>query len=105
MQAQNKDVFRRQLLDAVKFLVTFEPVMNKPSIDPNTGQVVLGKTIDPLFWLTRIFETMNIRNVEKGVRDLPPVVPGFSPPGTEPPSSIESGQNQETEEDVLAGRI
>ena len=106
MQAQNKDVFRRQLLDALKFLVSFEPVMNKPSIDPETGIVRPGKTLDPLFWLERIMETMNIRNVEKGIVDLPPMMmapqEAGMPPG--PQESIESDQGIDTREDTFAAR-
>lgn len=96
MQAQNKDVFRRQLLDFLNFLVKFEPVMNKS-----------GKTIDPLFWLERIMETMNIRNIEKGIVDMPipaltPITPGASEPGplpseatgAMPPEAIEAGMAQ-----------
>lgn len=88
MQAQNKDVFRRQLLDSLQFLIKFEPVMNK-----------VGKTLEPNFWLERIMETMNIRNVEKGIIDLPPMLPmpqgqspmGQVPPGPLPPMSEQSG--------------
>jgi hypothetical protein len=95
MQAQNKDVYRRQLLYSLQFLVKFEPVMNK-----------VGKTLEPNFWLERIMETMNIRNVEKGIVDLPPAPPvaigpdgkpminpspASMPPGPLPPMSEESG--------------
>jgi hypothetical protein len=93
MQAQNKDVYRRQLLDSLQFLVKFEPVMNK-----------VGKTLEPNFWLERIMETMNIRNVENGIVDLPPALPldGSQPmmspppasqtPGPLPPMSEQSGE-------------
>lgn len=97
MQAQNKDVFRRQLLDALKFLISFEPLMNK-----------VGKTLNPLFWLERIMETMNIRNVEKGIIDLPPMILdpqglGQTPQG--PPSTIESGSNIDVMDDAMAERV
>lgn len=108
MQAQNKDVYRRQLLDALAFLVKFEPMMNK-----------VGKTLEPTFWLERIMETMNIRNVEEGIIDLPPMpmptigpdgkpivppMPGSPQPGPEmsesegnmPPEAIEARLGQMT---------
>ena len=78
MQAQNKDVLRRQLLDSLKFLVNFEPIMNRT-----------GLTLEPKFWLQRIMETMNIRNVEDGIVPLPPpVLAAPIPPGGMPPSGV-----------------
>jgi hypothetical protein len=67
----------------------------------------VGKTLEPNFWLERIMETMNIRNVEKGIVDLPPAppvtigpdgkpmmlpAPAMSSPGPLPPMSEQSGE-------------
>src|SRR5690606_20625287 len=61
MRPQNKDIYRKQLIDALQFLLKFEPIMNKPKIDPETGQMLPGKTLNPHFWLEKIMDTMNIR--------------------------------------------
>jgi len=98
MQSQNKDVFRRQLLDALKFLVNFEPIMNK-----------VGKTLNPLFWLERVMETMNIRNVEKGVMDLPPIPLPITTASSTPipgqPEGITGGIPPEATEAGMAERV
>lgn len=103
MQAQNKDVYRRQLLDSLQFLTQFEPVMNKPTIDPVTGQLRPGKTLDPQFWLERIMETMNIRNVEKGIVDLPPAPPVLDgQPMMNPPQASQTPDAPEPSESTGA---
>ena len=109
MRAQNKDVLFKQLLDFLQILVKLEPIMNKA-----------GKTINPIFWLERIMETRNIRNVEKGIMDLPPApmmidpktgqplpMPGATPgaPMGPPPMDEGMGQGMEVQEDVMASRV
>lgn len=109
MRAQNKDVLFKQLLDFLQILVKLEPIMNKA-----------GKTINPIFWLERIMETRNIRNVEKGIMDLPPApmtidpktgqpipMPGSTPgaPMGPPPMSEGMGQGMEVQEDAMAARV
>lgn len=101
MQAQNKDVYRRQLLSSLEFLLKFEPLMNK-----------IGKTLNPQFWLERIMETMNIRNVEEGIIDLPTIGPidpntGQPAPGPAGPTTppISDGTGMEVKEDAMAGAV
>lgn len=62
MQPMNKDMHRKQLIDALGLLTKLEPIMNK-----------VGETINPTFWLTKIMDTLNIRNIEKGIMPLPPM--------------------------------
>lgn len=62
MQAMNKDMHRKQLIDALGLLTSLEPIMNK-----------VGATINPQFWLEKIMDTLGIRNVEKGIMPLPPM--------------------------------
>jgi hypothetical protein len=106
MQAQNKDVFRKQLIDALGLFNTLKPFFDIQRIMPN-----------PKFWIERLMETMHIRNVEEGFMPMPPmplVVPGGQPmPGqggsppvppsghTAKPSTI-TGQ-QPPEASVMAG--
>lgn len=61
MQAMNKDMHRKQLLDALSLLTSLEPILNK-----------IGQTLNPVFWIEKIMETLGIRNVEKGIMELPP---------------------------------
>lgn len=103
MQAQNKDVLFRQLTDLFQVVVNFEPILNKS-----------GETVDGRWWLERILETRNVRNIEKGIKPLPPqplmVGPDGKPiPGAIPsagaPSPISSDQNMMVQEDAMAGRV
>lgn len=64
MQAMNKDMHRKQLIDALGLLTSLEPIMNK-----------VGQTINPAFWIEKIMETLGIRNVENGIMPLPPMMP------------------------------
>lgn len=107
MQAQNKDVIRRQLIDALGLFTKLEPLMNRPSVDEN-GQMTPPKMIYVPFWIEKLMDTMNIRNIEKGFTDAPmppPIVdpnagmqapPDELPPietvdGSMPPEAIEAG--------------
>jgi len=88
MQAQNKDVFRKQLIDALGLLTKMQPLFQS-----------MGKIINPVFWTKRLMETMHIRNIDEGFIDVPPmtnVPPGAVPPGMPPsPQSMEPSQTPE----------
>jgi hypothetical protein len=97
MQSQNKDVVRRQLLDLLGVFQKLAPFFQQ-----------IGETPDPKWWIERIMETSNIRNVEKGFRpiQLPqPINPRVAPipsdngqvpstDGTMPPEAVEAGLGQ-----------
>lgn len=108
MQSQNKDVVRRQLIDAMGLFTKLAPLMEKPTIDEH-GQMVPPKTLYIPFWIEQLMDTMNIRNIEKGFVDLPQMLPqgpipgqavddGFppqdGPTGDMPPEAIEAGLAQ-----------
>lgn len=85
MQAQNKDVFRKQLIDALGLLTSMKPLFDQ-----------MGMAINPKFWTERLMETMHIRNIEEGFVELPPmpiVPPRAMPPEyrTNAPSPAPSG--------------
>lgn len=94
MQSQNKDVLRKHLLEALQLIGNLNPLIMQS-----------GKQIEPLWWLERLMDTMNIRNIEKGFSDLQPVMPvdpmgsGLPPveevpSGEMPPEAIEAGAAQ-----------
>lgn len=92
MQSQNKDVMRRQLIDALGLFTQLKPFMDMLRMAP-----------DPKFWIERVMETMNIRNIDKGFVQIPnipmpvPVKGGEKQPeGIEPqdPGITEMAQAQ-----------
>lgn len=99
MQAQNKDVLRRQLIESLKIFQEFQVFFQ-----------AVGKQPDPVFWIEKLMETMYIRNIDKGFIDVqqPMVDPmtgqpmqgqpmtGESniPSGEMPPEAIEAGMAQ-----------
>jgi hypothetical protein len=97
MQAQNKDVFRKQLIDAMSLLAG--PM--KPLFDQQ------GLALNPKFWTERLMETMHIRNIEDGFMPIPPmalpVVPGSVPPGAPPPAPSGIEPTQTPEANIMAG--
>lgn len=85
MQAQNKDVFRKQLIDAFGVFNQFKPFFD-----------MLGMMPNPKFWIERLMETMHIRNIEDGFMPMPPMpIPGQVPlgnaQGAPPPAQTISG--------------
>ena len=74
MQAQNKDVFRKQLIDAIGLFSNMQGMFQQ-----------LNMGINPKFWIERLMETMHIRNIEDGFVQLPPPVLGQVPPGASAP--------------------
>ena len=109
MQSQNKDVLFKQLLELLGILSKLEPILNKPSIDPETGMIKNGKTIDIEWWLERILETRNIRNIEEGIKEIPPapVVLPDGEPGSGALPSVPSGEgnNEMVQEDMTAAQV
>lgn len=83
MQSQNKDVIRRQLIDSIGLLSKLEPMLNK-----------VGKTINSEFWLEKLFDVMNVRNIEDGFIALPQTPPMGVPPGI--PPGLPQGQGVPT---------
>jgi hypothetical protein len=65
MQAQNKDVMRRQLLDALGLFNSLKPFFD-----------AIGRQPNPEWWIEQLMDTMNIRNIEDGFMDaqMPMVV-------------------------------
>lgn len=59
MQAPNKEIFRRQLIDAVATLRAFVPDLAKKK-----------KAIDGEFFAKKVMETFNIRNIDKAIIPL-----------------------------------
>ena len=79
MQAQNKDVFRKQLIDALGLFTNLKPFFDQMGMMPN-----------PKFWIERLMETMHIRNIEEGFVQMPPPIippPGAMPPKGTPPAA------------------
>lgn len=98
MQSQNKDVIRRQLIDAIGLFQNLDPFFQAARIAP-----------DPKFWIERLMETMHIRNIDKGFIPLTPqpMVPSVAPVsnqtepnttigGQMPPEAVEAGLAQRT---------
>lgn len=98
MQSQNKDVVRRQLLDLLGTFTNLAPFFQ-----------AIGETPDPKWWIERIMETSNIRNIEKGFKpmQLPQPINAQGAPvpnnnsgeaqsidGVMPPESVEAGIGQ-----------
>lgn len=92
MQSQNKDVLRRHLLESLQLVGQLNPLIMQA-----------GKQVEPLWWLERLMDTMNIRNIEKGFTDIPlqaPIDPLMGqnideiPSGEMPPEATESAQAQ-----------
>ena len=78
MQAQNKDVFRKQLIDALGLFTNMQPLFQQ-----------MNMAINPKFWIERLMETMHIRNIDEGFVELPPMpmMPaGGTPPNAPPPA-------------------
>lgn len=91
MQAQNKDVLRRQLLEAMKMFETFKPFFDLMREMPN-----------PKFWTEKVMETMNIRNIEDGFIPMPEIVP-VEPNTGQPaagPAPISDGTGMDVKEDA-----
>jgi len=55
MQSRNKDVIRRQLIDTLGLFQQLAPFFQAIGVQP-----------DPVWWIQRIMETSNIRNIDKG---------------------------------------
>lgn len=90
MQAMNKDMYRKQVIDTIGILTNFEPIMNKA-----------GMTIDPKFLTEKLLENINIRNSDKAIMPLPPMpVPVVS--GQPVPSSSPSTSSAVPDEVALA---
>lgn len=95
MQAQNKDVVRRQLLDMLGLFQKLAPFFQ-----------AVGEMPDPKWWIERIMETSNIRNIEKGFKPIQPLqpMPSEAPvpiredqetiDGSMPPEAVEAGLGQ-----------
>lgn len=79
MQAQNKDVVRRQLIDMLGLFQKLAPFFN-----------AIGKQPDPTWWIERIMETSNIRNIDKGFVDVQPILAQSMPPGAPNQSNVDS---------------
>lgn len=106
MQAQNKDVLFKQLMDLLGLLTKIEPILNKN-----------GEMINIPWWLERILETRNIRNIEKGIIPLPPQPMAIDPktgqpipvgpaPGAGPlPPPVQGAPGMDVREDALAGAV
>lgn len=107
MQSQNKDVLFRQLTTLLGLVVKFEPILNKT-----------GKTLNGEWWLERILETRNIRNIEDGFMDLPPApmtvdpktgqpvpMPGSTPGAPMGAPPVSSGQGMDVQEDSMAAQL
>lgn len=95
MQAQNKDVVRRQLIDMLGLFEKLAPLFN-----------AIGEMPDPKWWIERIMETSNIRNIEKGfkpvqmLQPMPPSAPdqkqsvNNTVSGDMPQEAVEAGVGQ-----------
>ena len=85
MQAQNKDVIRRQLIDMLTMMSTpqFQMLLQQS-----------GVTLKAPFWLQKLGDVSNIRNIEEGFMPLPPTP---AAPQQLPPPSGEIPQGQATE--------
>lgn len=59
MQAPNKEVYRRQLIDTIAQLQALEPELNKK-----------GKGIDFEFFINKLFDAMTIKNADKAIIDI-----------------------------------
>lgn len=80
MQSANKDVLRRQIIDALSTFINLNPIMMQPSLGPN-GMLQPGVMLNGKFWIQRIAETLHIRNIEDGFIPAPP--PMMAPPPAE----------------------
>jgi hypothetical protein len=100
MQAQNKDVFRKQLIDSLGLFNSLKPFFDQAGLMPN-----------PKFWIERLMESMHIRNIEEGFMPIPmpimpPVMPGNDPVGGGlPPKAgpMPGGPPQPPEAAIMAG--
>lgn len=116
MQSQNKDVLRKQLIDALGLFVKLQPMMAQGGINPETKMPVPPKTINVEFWIQRLMETMHIRNIEEGFIELlpqpavqlgpdgKPLPPGPAGPG-QTPETITGAMPQEATEAGLAQAV
>ena len=98
MLSQNKDVVRRQLIDLLGLFQKLAPFFN-----------AIGEQPDPKWWIERIMETSNIRNIEKGFVKLslpqPVIPPGASVPSEDSGETISGDMPPEAVEDSLAQRV
>ena len=87
MQNQNKDIIRRQLLDAIKLFATaLEPILNK-----------YGRTFDIEKLIEKLVDVLPFRDASKLIRELSPleidrVFPPKVPPSDNsetPPETVE----------------
>lgn len=98
MQARNKDVLRRQVIDTLATLEKLEPILNKQ-----------GKTVNGEYFINELVDLLTLRDSEDAIIDLPqPVLPPVSPLGpapagpppemkdSMPPEAIEAGLAQRT---------
>jgi len=79
MQAQNKDVFRRQIIDALGMLTKLEPILNRA-----------GKTLNAQFWIEKLMDSMAIRNADQGIMDLQNALGIMNTPQGIPPAQEEA---------------
>lgn len=98
MQAQNKDVIRRQLLDMLGLFEKLGPLFQ-----------AIGEVPDPKWWVERIMETSNIKNIDKGFKPInqlaQPIIPQGAPVPSESPENISGEMPPEAVEAGMAQRV
>lgn len=96
MQAQNKDVVRRQLIDMLGLFQKLAPFFQAIQVQP-----------DPKWWIERIMETSNIKNIDKGfVQVTPqPLLPPGTPDQNQTDETISGEMPQEAVEAGMGQRV